>query len=248
MSKVVQWTIDVEPDLHGGAEKGISEGLLRFEKICDKTKVKPFLYVVGKCVPQHSRLFKRLLKKKWQIGLHGFSHRRMDDLSIEEKEKEIKRGISVFQKNLKIKPRAFRAPQHSIDKETLDLLEKYKFSIDSSYTPLNALQLLFFPRRIKNWTTGFFSRRDCYNVRKNLKEIPTSAFIVPFVSLIVRVFPVWVLRVYLSLIKTIYTKPVFYAHSWDFVEQRGSRIDKWFQHEDFIKKLDKIMSLEEKNE
>ena len=242
----IVYSIDVEPDLHGGGEDGISEGLLRFEELCDKHNIKGTLYVVGECIPRHSALFKRLLKKGWIIGLHGYSHKRMDDLSFKDKEKEIQKGSEIFQKHLKIKPKIFRAPQHSIDEETLDLLEKYGFSIDSSYTPWNALQLLFFPKRLNLWARSFLSPRKPYLIRERVLEVPTSALLFPFVSLLIRIMPVWALKIYVWMIKKFYPAPVFYAHSWDFVEQKGSKIDAMFPHEKFIKKLDILIGEENK--
>ncbi len=162
-------------------------------------------------------------------------------MSLKEKEEELKKTLAVFKKYLKIKPKGFRAPQHSIDKETLDLLEKYKFEYDSSYTPLNLLQLAFFPKRIKSWLKLFFSPLNEYKIRKNLKELPVSSLVIPFVSLTVRVFPKSVMLAYVKLIKLFYKRPMFYAHSWDFIELKGSRIDGFLNHNLFTRKLEYIM-------
>lgn len=242
MNKVI-YTIDVEPDLHTGDYKGIQEGLKNFEILCDKHNIKPILFITGNCIKDNKEIFKRLQKKGWEISSHGFSHTRFDSMHYKEKEDEIKKSLENFKKYLNIKPLGFRAPQHSIDPTTLNLLESNGFQYDSSLTPLNALQLLFFPKKFKLWIKSFFSPLNPYQIRKNLTEIPPSSLLIPFVSLTIRVFPKIFLNIYIKIIKAFYTKPVFYAHSWDFIELKNSRIDKIFSHKRLLKKLDYLMAL-----
>jgi len=246
MSKII-FTIDVEPDLHTGGYRGVSEGLRKAEKLFDKFNVKPILFVTCDCIEKHKKIFLRLKNKGWEISLHGFRHERFDSLFKEEKEEQIKKAIRCFKKYLKIKPKGFRAPQHSIDSDTLDLLQKYGFEYDSSFTPLNLLQLLFFPKKFFLWFTNFFSPLNPYKIRKNLVEKPTSSFLLPFISLTFRTLPLPILKLYLLIIKTLYKEPIFYCHSWDFIELRNSRIDRIFSHDKFIKNLEYIIKNEQKN-
>ena len=51
-------SVDTEFDLHGGGTKGITEGLRRLEKVVDKHSIKPILFVVGKALEKHAKLFK----------------------------------------------------------------------------------------------------------------------------------------------------------------------------------------------
>jgi hypothetical protein len=242
MMKKITFSIDVEKDLHDGGERGIKCGLLDFEKMCYKYKINPTLFVVGNLVKKHAKLLKRLHKKGWDISLHGFSHKRFDEMRLDEKKKEIENSLWAFKKYLGIKPKGFRAPQHSIDNETLDLLEENGFEYDSSYAPLNLFQLLFFPSKFKLWFKLFFSRLNKYRIRKNLYETPTSSILIPFVSLTARVFPKWMLKPYILILGVFYKNPVFYAHSWDFVKLPESKIDRIFSHERFKENLDYIMS------
>ncbi len=242
MGKII-YTVDVEKDLHSGSFKGVSKGLLEFGKICDKNGIKPVLFVTGEVVKKQANVLKRLHNSGWEISFHGYSHLRFDYMSKGEKEKEIVEGIKLFKSQLGFRPVGFRAPQHSIDRETLDLLEKHGFEYDSSYTPLNLLQLAFFPRRWKAWLRLFFSPLRSYKIRPNLEERPTSALIVPFVSLSVRVLPRSVLRIYVKVLRLFYEKPIFYAHSWDFIELPKSRIDRKFPHTKLLDKLDYVMKL-----
>jgi len=243
MNKKIIYSVDVEPDLNTEKDESIKRGLLGFERLCDKHDIKPTLFVVASLISKHKSLFKRLHKKGWKISLHGYSHKRFDDMSFREKEKEIVNSIKIFKKHLGIKPKGFRAPQHSIDKDTLYLLEKHGFEYDSSYFPLNFMQLIFFPTRFFSWFRGFFSRLNKYKIRKNLIELPTSSLIIPFVSLTIRIFPKWFLWIYVKAIKLVYKNPVYYTHSWDFIELKQSRIDRMFPSKRYISKLDYVMGL-----
>lgn len=242
MKKII-FSVDVEPDLHSGEYKSIREGLTKFEGLCDKHSISPVLFVVGEVIEPNKGIFRRLHKKGWDISMHGYTHKRFDDMPLREKEKELGDSLKAFKKNLGVKPKGFRAPQHSIDGETLDLLERLKISFDSSFTPFNLLQVIFFPKRVRQAFRHFFSRPNPYKIRKNLTEIPVPSLLIPPVSLTVRVFPKWFLFLYFKTLKIVYRQPVFYAHSWDFIELKESRIDRMFPSSKFLNKLDYVMSL-----
>lgn len=243
MRNNIIYTLDVEPDLHSGEYKGIKNGLLDFEKLCDKHNIKPILFVVASTIKDNKDIYLKLIKKGWEISLHGYSHKRFDDMSYSEKEGEIKKSVDIFKKILKIEPKGFRAPQHSIDNETLDLLDKYGFEYDSSFTPLNFMQFLFFPKRPIATLRLFFSKPWSNKIRKNLLEMPVCSLILPPVSLIVRIFPKWFLYFYFKILKLLYKEVIFYAHSWDFIEMKKSKIDRMFPHTIFIEKLDYVMGI-----
>ncbi|VVB80286.1 Polysaccharide deacetylase [uncultured archaeon] len=238
------FSIDVEPDLHTGKYRGVTEGLARLKVLCDKYDVKPILFVTSDCLSKNALIFKKFSQKGWEISFHGKSHKRFDEMSESQKEEEISSSVKLFKNKLGFYPKGFRAPQHGIDDSTLDLLVKYGFKYDSSYTPLNLLQLLFFPRKFSLWARNFFSRRRIYHIRRGLLEIPTTSFFVPFVSLTLRVLPKVFLKSYIRLIKLTYERPLFYAHSWDFIEMKDSKVDRIFPHTLFLNKLEYIMKNE----
>ncbi len=243
MAKQVVFTIDVEPDLYGSTYKGVTEGLKKFEVLCDRFSIKPILFVTTDCIVRYPSLFKRWHNKGWEISLHGLTHNRFDEMTLSEKKYELSESIRLFKKHVGAAPKGFRAPQHSIDEETLDLLEKYGIHYDSSMTPLNLLQFFFFPHKRGLWARSFLSRRNPYLIRKNLWEIPPSSLLLPFVSLVLRVLPRPLLKLYVSMIVATHQWPIFYAHSWDFIKLNNSRIDKAFSHTRFLKNLEYIMSI-----
>ena len=240
MSKLII-SIDVEPDLHSGQYLGITQGLKRAEQLFERHKIKPILFVTCDCIKKNPEVFREYLRKGWEISLHGYEHERFDDMTKAQKQEQIKKALKCFRTHLKTKPKGFRAPQHSIDEETLDLLEENNFDYDSSSTPRNFLQLLFFPSRGGSWLRDFFSPTNPYKIRENLVERPTAAFIIPFVSLPVRIS--YILSRTLYFLLSLTRKEVlFYCHSWDFIELPKSKIDKTFSHKRFIRNLDKLLS------
>ena len=240
-------SFDIEPDLHTNKYLGVTEGIPRILTLLNKHNAKGTFFVTCDCIEKYPEIFQELITNGHEIALHAYRHERFDELSYGEKEEQIKKSIACFKKYLNIKPRGFRAPQCSIDNDTLIMLERYGFSYDSSYAPLNLLQLIFFPEKPGLWIKTFFSRLSPYKIRKNLIEVPHSSFILPFVSMIVRIFPRWTQMLFADFLSLIYNPLVFYAHSWDFIKLKESRIDRTFSHNGFIRNLDYLLGKLKKN-
>ena len=241
MKKIVL-SFDTEPDLHSNNYLSITQGLSEIKAILDRNKIKATFFVTCDCIIKYPKIFQDLKKEDHEISLHGYTHTRFDELSLEEKEDSIKKSISCFKKILKQSPKGFRAPQHSIDKDTLRLLEKYDFKYDSSRTPLNFLQFIFFPKKLKLNIERFFSKPQRYNLGR-LKEIPPTSLFMPFVSLVLRAFPRILQRIYLFFLFSCFDEVVFYAHSWDFIKIPESGLDRKFSHERVISNLDYLIKL-----
>ena len=233
----VSLSFDVEPDLHSDGFIGITEGLGKISRILDKHNVKATFFTTCDCIEKYPKIFQQLKSQGHEIASHGYRHVRFDDLTMVEKEESIRKSIEVFNKYLKQHPKGFRAAQHSIDEHTAKLLSKYNFKYDSSKTPLNSLQLLFFPKRLKNNLINFFSNPRKHKIH-SLYEIPTSSLGLPFVSIIPRTFPKFLQKIYMNTLPFIYREAVFYAHSWDFIEIPQSKIDRNFPHTRVIENLD----------
>jgi len=233
-------SMDVEPDLHTKDFKGVIEGIPLFLGLLNQHNIKATFFTTCDCIEKFPNFFKEFVKQGHEIALHGFTHTRFDDLSFLEKEMQIKKSLGCFKKYLGILPKGFRAPQHSIDEKTLFLLQKYHFKYDSSYTPFNIFQLIFFTNisTLKN----FFTPVRKYFVRKNLLEIPTTSFLIPAVSLTFRIFPKFMLNVYFKILNLFYNEITIYFHSWDFIDGK-SRISKLFPKEKLIKNFEYILKL-----
>lgn len=235
-------SVDVEQDLHLKTYKGLNEGLSEYFNLLKKRKIKSTLFVPARLIKQFPNLFINFEKDGNEIALHGLDHERFDDLIVLEKDKRISEAVKIYESVLGHKPFGFRAPQHSIDEETLNVLAKQKFLYDSSYTPFNPLQLLFFPKRIIHGLNGFLKARNKYTLKQGIEEIPISSIGIPFVSLTLRILPKNALKYYFVIMKGMHKNLVFYCHSWDLIKLSRSKIDRTFSHKRLIENLDYLVN------
>ena len=237
--KEISFTVDVEPDLRTNKYKSIIPGLLELEKLLDKYKVKPTLFVTCDCIEKYPILFKRLKNKGWEIALHGYRHERFDNLTNKQKEQAVQSSIKCFKKYLKTRPKGFRAPQHAIDEEGINVLKKFNFDYDSSIMPWNSYHILFF-WKIKVKFMHHFMPMKIHKMY-GLKEIPISSFIMPFSSVTLRILPKSLLNLFFYFVNLL-KKPVFLMHSWDLIKIPDSKIYKLCPKEKFMPKLENLIS------
>lgn len=233
-------TLEVEPDLHTGTYLGITEGLKRLIKILDKYNVKSTFFTTCDCIEKYPKIFQKLKKQGHEIALHAYEHKTFTKLSYNKKKKQIKDSMACFKKYLNQHPNGFRAPQHLIDQETLDLLEEHGFVYDSSYLPLNILQFIFSPKNSILWVKNFFTSTKRYKIRKNLYEIPPTAILIPFMSIIFRAFSKKQIIYYYNFLKVFNRNIIFDAHSWDFIDTPGKISKKW-PKEKLLENLDHFL-------
>ena len=234
-------SIDVEQDLHSKTYISLQKGIPLLLGLLNKYNIQSTFFVPARLLEKFPHYFLNLEKQGHEIAIHGLTHERFDNLPIIEKEKRIKESVRIYRKIFNKNPNGFRAPQHSIDEETLRILEQNNFLYDASYTPLNILQLLFFPRKFFFWLKGFFKSRKINKIDDNFYEVPTSSFLIPFVSLPLRIFPWGLLKIYLNILRLTNKDFIFYAHSWDFIELPKSKINKYFNYRRLLNNLDKTI-------
>lgn len=230
-------SIDVEPDLHAGSYNSL-EALPKLIPLFKKYKVKATFFVTCDCLKKNLRLFNKLKNIGHEIALHGYDHRRVDNLSFVEKEMNISKSLECFKKYLKIKPKGFRGPEHSIDTETIEILKKNNFKYDSSLTPWNFYHFLVFWKIYIPFSHNFAHLK--IHKRKGLWEIALTSFILPFSSVTIRVLPKFLLNLYFSFI-LLFKHPVFLMHSWDLIEMPKSKIYRFCPLNKFLKKFEYML-------
>lgn len=228
-------SIDTEPDLHGTSFKGISAGIPNLIKILDKYKIKATFFVTGDVLRSYPKYFKKLKKQGHEIAIHGYRHERLDDLSNLKKEENIRKSVELYKKIFNTYPKGFRAPQHSIDEKTLELLKKYGFKYDSSLTPWNFYHIIFF-WKIKQKFLNNFKRMKPHKI-DGFSEIPCSSLFFPFSSLTIRILPKFILKIYLYFISK-FQNSIFLMHSWDLIDIPKSKISQFIGPKKFISKFD----------
>lgn len=236
-------TIDVEPDLHTKEYSSLQEIHL-FLDLLKKYNIKSTFFVTCDCIKKNPKIFQEIKKQGHELALHGFEHRRFDNLAFDEKKSDIENSIKCFKKYLKLKPVGFRAPQHSIDSDTLDLLKQNDFRYDSSIIPWNIYHLIVFWKIKINFFHNFESMKP--HKKNNLLEIPISSFLLPFSSISLRILPKLLLKVFFYFL-SLYKNPVFFMHSWDLIEIPESKIYRLCPKSEYLKRFELLLDYFSKN-
>lgn len=250
--KSLNISIDVEPDLYGDSDKGIISGLDVFTKILDKYNIKSTFFVTARILEKYPFLFKKFKEEGHEISLHGYNHERFDDISFHHKKKLLNKSLNIYNEFYNSNPPGFRAPQHSIDNSTLNILRFLGFKYDSSFIPWNFHHILMPQIKIK-FLNNFKRMKPKINNRFCI--FPISSFFLPFSGLTLRFLPFSLLRLYFRFIN-LYNYKFFFVHSWDFIELPNSKMYqrcplnkfirrfefmiKYFSKENYFKKIEDL--------
>lgn len=242
----ISLSIDTEPDLYSLNYKSIIEGIPPLIDILNKYNIKATFFITGDVLERYPNQFKKLMREGHEIALHGYRHKRFDILSNVKKQEDIKKSINLYKKIFKKNPTGFRAPQHSIDDETLKILKINNIQYDSSLTPWNFYHIIFFWKIKQRFFNNF--KKMKINKTNGIYEIPASSFFFPFSSITIRVLPKSLLKIYLYLISK-YKNSIFLMHSWDLIDIPKSKLSKFFPSKRFINNLDYSLNyLSKKNQ
>jgi peptidoglycan-N-acetylglucosamine deacetylase len=118
--------------------------------LLDRCGVRATFFVLGWIADRHPALVARLLAAGHEVGSHGFSHRRVYELTPDGFADELEWSARAL--NAAGVPRvvAFRAPEWSINDRSLwalDVLVRRGFEYDSSMTPLKLIGNPSYPQR-----------------------------------------------------------------------------------------------------
>ena len=107
------------------------------------------------------------IKKYGDIEFHSYSHKKLNYLQKEEIEKDFKKGIEIFKKNLGFRPTLFSYPYGNFDKKLIEITKKFGFKAAFTQFNLSAVStkenLFLIPR------SGFFSKFKMVVKLKSLK-------------------------------------------------------------------------------
>jgi len=238
------FTVDVESDLHTGKYRGITQGLPRLSKILKNNGIKATFFITGDVLKKYAKQIKILSKQGHEIGIHGYTHKRFDSMSHLEKENEISKSVSLYKKLFKIQPKGFRAPQHSMDKETIKLLEKYKFKYDSSIASKNLMLLRHLIKKNSNKLEiirNFFSKSKSYKIPGGLTEVPRSSPLLALGGFELKIYQKPTLSFILFMHRFFDIPLNFVMHSWDMIDTPGSRTSKICSSKEFEIILDSVI-------
>ena len=141
---LVALTFDIEYDFGSSAKEATIDAvepfLQRLPALTKELGAVFTLFVQGDLVERFDSYFHEL-QAEHELGLHGYSHELWGKekwflphhpTSLPVREELLKRSMRCFSDNDLTPPASFRAPDLVADRDTLRLLEKYGFAVDSS--------------------------------------------------------------------------------------------------------------------
>ncbi|MEK6979635.1 MAG: polysaccharide deacetylase family protein [Candidatus Micrarchaeota archaeon] len=172
-------TFDVEYDF-GSAGKGECRyvGAFLSESAKLLKRIPSTFFVQGNLVKRFSAQLRKLQQNGHEIGLHGYAHEPWGmEWFVKERipapaqrERLLKRALNEFRAAKIKKPVSFRAPNMAIDIESIEMLERNGFVVDSSAPSY----------------TGILPIKSA---RKNICEIPVSVNPLPEFKIKMKILP-----------------------------------------------------------
>ncbi|KPI42457.1 Peptidoglycan deacetylase [Cyphellophora attinorum] len=109
-------------------------GALRLLEMLTRNKIndKVTWFVPGHTVETFPDTVKKVVESGAEIGLHGYSHEGIYQMTEEQEIEVLEKCIEVATKLVGRPPRGYRAPMYTIRETTVKLLRKHKFLYDSS--------------------------------------------------------------------------------------------------------------------
>ena len=139
LKKIALVSIDVEEWFHLDYIKDRSssftmlDGLDRFVEFADNENIPTTLFTLTDLLPSLSDSLKSISLSGHEIALHGTSHKRPLEMSLDEFEADCYKAVKSFQEHLDIMPHGYRASCFSLDRDRLNILKnKLNFSYDAS--------------------------------------------------------------------------------------------------------------------
>lgn len=131
-------TIDVEQDISSYLKNsyvGVEVGLPPFLNLLDEIKVKADFFVTANVCEKYPNIIKEIANNGHNIGSHGLAHDQLWHKNYKQQYDELLPSSNIIEKYTGNKPLMFRAPSFSVTTNTLKVLEKLNYSIDSSVMP-----------------------------------------------------------------------------------------------------------------
>ncbi len=204
MKKTVTITIDIENDCppYLRTYRGVEVGLPRLLDVLYRHNIEATFFVTGDAASKYPMVIKELAKN-YEIGCHGYSHKRFDRMGYREAAHEIEKSTEVLSRIVgKQKLLSFRAPNLIFPERFMSLLWDNGYSIDSSLARY----------KIRHLGEVYATKRDSNN---RLLRIPVSA-----TSSILR------LPFGIEILKRLSSPVVLFFHPWEFVEMQNEPV-RW---------------------
>jgi peptidoglycan/xylan/chitin deacetylase (PgdA/CDA1 family) len=200
------WTNDVEATSiwfnslrYETGKKVLMDGMPKLLDVYSKYNIKSTFFFTGYMAQEFPEIVKMIIPYGHEVACHGFSHKMEDAFDILPLDKQIEqlhKAKTILEDLSGQEVISFRAPALRVNKFTPIALNETGFKIDSSvasqrfdlffsYGGIKKLKWLISPRN------PYRTAHDSLFKKGNGKiiEVPLSAFIFPFTSTTMRIFP-----------------------------------------------------------
>ena len=104
-------------------------------QLLDELGAKPTMFLLGMTVARYPEVVREIATRGYEIGSHGYAHRRVYTQSEAEFRDDVRRSIDAIGEATGKRPTGYRAPEFSINRDTpwaYDVLAELGFRYDSS--------------------------------------------------------------------------------------------------------------------
>ena len=146
-----------QPEIWPGLESRVVQNTLRLLELLAEYGIKATFFVLGEVAASFPDLIQQIDAAGHEIGVHGFAHKKVHDLTPTEFAAELDRTLSLLQPLVNQEIIGHRAPYFSINENTLwavNTLCERGFQYDSSFFPTRNMLYGYpkaprFPHRIE---------------------------------------------------------------------------------------------------
>jgi peptidoglycan/xylan/chitin deacetylase (PgdA/CDA1 family) len=110
---------------------GVVRGLPRILRALEDHEAPATFYVPGVTALRHPREIAALVERGHEVGHHGHTHRRLNELADDDQRRDLELGLEALAR-FGPRPLGYRAPAWELTPLTLDLLHEHGFRWDSS--------------------------------------------------------------------------------------------------------------------
>lgn len=185
-------TIDMEQDCppYFSTYRGIEEGTPRLLSLLDEEKIRATFFTTGDVARRYPQTVRQIVSKNHELGCHGDTHQRFDQMDPETAKAEIVNSTRVLRQFFPVT--SFRAPNLVFPNSYLRFLESAGYKLDSSEA---------------RYKRAYHKKNG--RPKTQLVRIPASV-----TSSVLRL-PKWIRYPWLNRLK----KPVvLFVHPWEFVD------------------------------
>ncbi|GGE26999.1 polysaccharide deacetylase [Pullulanibacillus camelliae] len=111
---------------------GPRQGIYRILELLEKWEIKGSFYIPGVTAEEYPQAVEAIAKCGHEIGLHGYLHERVDELTRDKIEETLIKGKAAIEHIVGQRKMGYRSPSWEMTEDTFEVIKKYEVLYDSS--------------------------------------------------------------------------------------------------------------------